>query len=78
MPRLELPGGAKRTTAPLGTPLCLAWGREMQANVILKEPPPWVPPFSLSVGGTRRGGLGGAAPPSHAPADKLTKKHIDK
>ena len=38
----------------------------MQADVILKEPPQWVPPFSLS-GGTRRGGAGGAAPPSYAP-----------
>ena len=32
----------------------------MEADVILKEPPPWVPPFSLS-GGARV--EGGAPPP---------------
>jgi len=32
----------------------------MQADVILKEPPPWVPPFSLS-GGARVEGAGGGA-----------------
>ena len=32
----------------------------MQADVILKEPPPWMPPLSLS-GGARV--EGGAAPP---------------
>ena len=57
------PRGGKRTTTPLGTPLCLTWGREMQADVILKEPPPWVPPLSLSEGGTRRGGRGERPPP---------------
>ena len=34
----------------------------MQADVILKEPPPWVPPLSLS-GGAHIEGAGGAAPP---------------
>ena len=38
----------------------------MQSNVILKEPPPWVSPLSLS-GGARVKGAGGAAPPSYAP-----------
>ena len=38
----------------------------MQADVILKEPPSWVPPLSLSGGGTRRGGRG-PGPPSYAP-----------
>ena len=61
-PRLELPRGGKRNTAPLGTPLCLAWGREMQADVILKEPPPWMPPLSLS-GGARVEGAWRARPP---------------
>ena len=28
----------------------------MQADVILKEPPPWVPPFSLSGGARVEGG----------------------
>ena len=37
----------------------------MQANV-KKEPPPWVPPFSLSGGGTHRGGRGALPPPSYA------------
>ena len=37
----------------------LTWEREMQADVILKEPPPWVPPLSLS-GGAR---IEGARPP---------------
>ena len=35
----------------------------MQADVILKEPPPWVPP-SASQGGTNKGG---GASPSYAP-----------
>ena len=34
----------------------------MQADVILKEPPSWVPPLSLS-GGARVEGVGGPAPP---------------
>ena len=34
----------------------------MQADVILKEPPPWMPPLSLS-GGARVEGGGGARPP---------------
>ena len=50
----------------LSTTLCLAWGREMQANVILKEPPPWVtPPLSLS-GGHAQWGAAGRGPPSYA------------
>ena len=36
----------------------------MQADVILKEPPPRMPPINLS-GGARE--EGGAAPPSYAP-----------
>ena len=56
------PRGGQQDYCPLGTPLCLAWGREMQADVILKEPPSWVPPLSLSGEGTRRGG-GGSGPP---------------
>ena len=44
----------------------------MQADVILKEPPPWVPPFSLS-GGARVEGGGGAWPPSYAPVYKVLK-----
>ena len=36
----------------------------MQADVILKEPPSWVPPSSLSGGG---GVEGGPAPSSYAP-----------
>ena len=40
----------------------IAWGRDMQADVILKDPPtPWVPPPS---GGAW---VGGADPPSYAP-----------
>ena len=38
----------------------------MQADVILKEPPPWMPPLSLS-GGARV--EGGAAPPPRTPLD---------
>ena len=34
----------------------------MQADVILKEPLPWVPPLTVSRGGTRRGGGGGPPP----------------
>jgi len=38
----------------------------MQADVILKEPPLWVPP-SASQGGARvEGGEGGRGPPSYA------------
>ena len=37
----------------------------MQADVILKEPPSWVPPSSLSGGGARV--EGGPAPSSYAP-----------
>jgi len=43
----------------------------MQADVILKEPPPWVPPLSLS-GGVRVEGGGGARPPSYAPGECVT------
>ena len=39
----------------------------MQADVIFKEPPPWVPPFSLSGGGARVEGGGGRGTPSDAP-----------
>ena len=39
----------------------------MQADVILKEPPSWVPPLSLS-GGARVEGGGGPRPPSYTPA----------
>jgi len=54
---LYFPGGQCPAWNSQGGPLCLAWGREMQADVILKEPrPSWVPPLSLSGGGTRRGG----------------------
>ena len=35
----------------------------MQADVILKEPPPWMPPSASQGGGTRRGVRGSAAPP---------------
>ena len=42
----------------------------MQADVILKEPPPWVPPLSLS-GGARVEGGGGRTPPSYAPEVRL-------
>ena len=38
----------------------------MQADVILKEPPPWMPPLSLSEGARVEGG-GGAAPSLYAP-----------
>jgi len=38
----------------------------MQADVILKEPPPWMPPLSLS-GGARVEGRGARPPPSYAP-----------
>ena len=34
----------------------------MEADVILKEPPPWMPPLSLS-GGARVEGAGGRGPP---------------
>ena len=37
-------------------------GGEMQADVILKEPPSWVPPLSISGGPSVEGGRGGAAP----------------
>ena len=47
VPRLEFPGGGQQDYCPHGTSLCLAWGREMQADVILKEPPS----LSLSGGG---------------------------
>ena len=35
----------------------------MQADVILKEPPPWMPPISLSGGAHVEGGGGGRPPP---------------
>ena len=54
--RLKLPGGQEDYCPPLGTPLCLAWGREMQAFVILKSPP-WVPLASQG---------GGSGPLSYA------------
>ena len=47
-----------------GGPLCLAWGRKMQADLILKEPPSWVPPLASQGGASRREG---ARPPSYAP-----------
>ena len=39
----------------------------MQADVILKEPPPWMPPLSLSGGARVEGGGGARPPPSYAP-----------
>ena len=53
----------------------------MQADVILKEPPPWVPPFSLS-GGARVEGGGGTRPPPRTPLyrrfkyGKLYQRHL--
>jgi len=38
----------------------------MQADVILKEPPPWVPPLSLSGGAHIEGGGGHGPPPLYA------------
>ena len=35
----------------------------MQADVILKEPPSWVPPLSLSGGASVEGAGGGRGPP---------------
>ncbi len=35
----------------------------MQTDVILKEPPPWMPPLSLSGGARVEGGGGGRGPP---------------
>ena len=42
----------------------------MQADVILKEPPSWVPPLSLS-GGARVEGGGGARPPPRTPLNEI-------
>ena len=39
----------------------------MQADVILKEPPTWMPPLSLSGGARLEGGGGARPPPSSAP-----------
>jgi len=71
---LYFPGGG---SAPPGTPrgatglLPLRYAtvpglqeREMKADVILKEPPSWVPPLSLSGGARVEGGGGGRGPPS--------------
>ena len=51
---LYFPGGARWLLPPLGTLLChcLAWGREMQADVKLKEPPPMGAPLGSSRRGT--------------------------
>jgi len=43
----------------------------MQADVILKEPPPWMPPLSLSGGARVDGGGGVRHPPSYAPACRI-------
>jgi len=48
----------------------------MQADVILKEPPSWVPPLSLSGGGASVEGGGGRGPLSYAPAS-LYKAGLD-
>ena len=47
----------------------------MQADVILKEPPSWVPPSSLS-GGARVEGGGGPGPPSYAPVPLSCIKYV--
>ena len=62
----------------------LTWEREMQADVILKEPPPWVPPLSLSGGAHIEGGGGHGPPPfvrlwynpsiHHTPRNKISKR----
>ena len=43
----------------------------MQADVILKEPPPWMPPLSLSGGARVEGGGGFAAPPLVRPCSQI-------
>ena len=48
----------------------------MQADVILKEPPSWVPPLSLSGGASVEGGGGGAAP-SYAPGWECMSARLD-
>ena len=48
----------------------------MQADVILKEPPPWMPPLSLS-GGARVEGGGGARPLPRTPLIGSLSKPID-
>jgi len=45
----------------------------MQADVILKEPPPWVPPLSLSGGARVEGGGGGARPPLVRPCQRTER-----
>ena len=45
----------------------------MQADVILKEPPSWVPPLSLS-GGARVEGGGGPGPPLVRPSFQVMHK----
>ena len=47
----------------------------MQADVILKEPPSWVPPLSLSGGASVEGG--GGRPPSYAPGWECMSARLD-
>ena len=46
----------------------------MQADVILKEPPSWVPPLR---GGASVEGAGGRGPPSYAPGWECMSARLD-